>query len=976
MQASYLQDLSKSIEGELYQDDLHQIIYATDASVYRELPLAVCYPKNENDLKKIIKFSALYNISLTPRAAGTSLAGQCVTDGMVVDLSKYFTSQLNFDKVTNSIRLQPGIVRDSLNKFLSSHDLFFGPNTSTSNRCNVGGMFGNNSSGTTSIRYGVTRDKIITSKGFLSDGSYIEVKTINKNEFQNKLKLESLEGSIYRYFNELFQRLDIEDIIENGFPKSSIHRRNTGYAIDELYNSSFFNKESIDEFNLNKLLCGSEGTLFIATEMELQLDHVAPRHSAMIAAHFSSISECLESVELTLSHHLFTCEMMDKTILDCTKESMKYKDHRFFIEQDPEAILMLELKSNSLSDLELQVQNLLDDIKLKTKAYASPVLKNGEIELATELRKAGLGLLGNLIGDGKAIACIEDTSVAIPDLPHYIADFTKIMKSYNQKAVYYAHAGAGELHLRPILNLKTSQGVKEFKNISEDVANLVKSYKGALSGEHGDGRVRAPFTRQVVGEECYAVFNEIKHLFDPQDLFNPGKIVNPKPIDSDLRYEVDRVEPEISTKMDFSKSMGILRAAEQCNGSGDCRKSHEFEGGMCPSYQATRNEKDTTRARANMLREVLTNGHESKNPFDNENLKEIFDLCISCKACKNECPSNVDVGAFKTEFQYQYQKANGVKLRTMVFAKNNTINTLASKIAPLYNWLNTNKLIAPVIKQVAGVAKERSLPTLYSTSLKRKIKNGKISLYPKGKPKQSIYLFIDEFTNYLDVTIGVDAVQLLVKLGYEVKIIDHPESGRSYFSKGLLDEAQKFVDANVEIFKDIISEDLPLLGIEPSTILSFRDEYLKLASDQSSANELSKNVFLIEEFLNAEIQKGNLTSKQFSSEKQNIKIHSHCYQKALSSQIHTFNLLNLPENFKVTLIPSGCCGMAGSFGYEKEHYQVSQSIGELVLFPAVRKSKEAIICANGTSCRHQIKDGTKKEALHPVTILNKFVLEV
>jgi len=566
--------------------------------------------------------------------------------------------------------------------------------------------------------------------------------------------------------------------------------------------------------------------------------------------------------------------------------------------------------------------------------------------------------------------------VAIPDLPHYIADFTKIMKSYNQKAVYYAHAGAGELHLRPILNLKTSKGVKEFKNISEDVANLVKSYKGALSGEHGDGRVRAPFTRQVVGEECYAVFNEIKHLFDPQNLFNPGKIVNPKPIDSDLRYEVDRVEPEISTKMDFSKSMGILRAAEQCNGSGDCRKSHEFEGGMCPSYQATRNEKDTTRARANMLREVLTNGHESKNPFDNENLKEIFDLCINCKACKNECPSNVDVGAFKTEFQYQYQKANGVKLRTIAFAKNNTINILASKIAPLYNWLNTNKLIGPVIKEIAGVAKERSLPTLYSTSLRRKIKSGKISLSPKGEPKQSIYLFIDEFTNYLDVTIGEDAVQLLVKLGYEVKIIDHPESGRSYFSKGLLDEAQKFVNVNVEIFKDIISENIPLLGIEPSTILSFRDEYLKLASDQSSANELSKNVFLIEEFLNAEIQKGNLTSKQFSSEKRDIKIHNHCYQKALSSQIHTFNLLNLPENFKVTLIPSGCCGMAGSFGYEKEHYQVSQSIGELVLFPAVRKSKDAIICANGTSCRHQIKDGTQKEALHPVTILNKFVLEV
>ncbi len=973
MQTNLFKTLSNQLEGEVLIDALHTSIYATDASVYREIPAAVIYPKSNNDLKRCIEFCHQNNISMTPRAAGTSLAGQCVTDGVVLDISKYFTKTFEVDQKHKTIVIQPGVVRDVLNRNLKSNNLFFGPNTSTSNRCNIGGMFGNNSSGTTSIKYGVTRDKIIASKGFLSDGSFIEVKPLTKDEFLQKTTQNDLEGRIYKYIQTLFQRENIETVLSEGFPKPDIHRRNTGYSIDVLYNNSFFKSETNPYFNLNHLLCGSEGTLYVATELHLALDEVQPQHSAMVAAQFQSISDCLESVETTLTHNLFTCEMMDKTILDCTKDSLKYKDHRFFLEGDPEAILMLELRSNSLDDLKQQVKDLLSDIKQSTKAYASPVLKGAEIDLAVELRKAGLGLLGNIKGDAKAVACIEDTSVSTEDLPHYISDFSNIMKSYNQKAVYYAHAGAGELHLRPILNLKTSKGVQEFKSISTDVAHLVKHYGGALSGEHGDGRVRAPFTELMVGETCYKIFKEIKQVFDPQNLLNPGKIVNPKPIDKDLRYEIDREEPEIDTKMDFSKNLGILRAAEQCNGSGDCRKSHEFEGGMCPSYQATKNEKDTTRARANMLREVLTKKHQDKNAFDDENLKEIFDLCVSCKACKSECPSNVDVAAFKTEFLYQYQKANGVSLRTKVFAKNNLINKLAAPVAPLYNWINSNKLTSKLVKATAGIAKERSMPKLSSKSLRQLVKDGTIQLEARGKKKKSVYLFVDEFTNFLDVEIGIDAIELLTKLGYEVKVIKHEESGRAYFSKGLLDEAQYFVDKNIDIFKAIITEDEPLLGIEPSTILSFRDEYLKLASDKNSAQMLSEHVFLIEEFLNAEIQNGNLTSEQFSEEKKEIKIHNHCYQKALSSQIHTFNILNIPKNFKVTIISSGCCGMAGSFGYEKEHYKVSQDIGELVLFPAVRKT-DAIISANGTSCRHQIKDGTQKEAHHPVSILNKYVL--
>ncbi|MFN2262449.1 MAG: FAD-binding and (Fe-S)-binding domain-containing protein, partial [Psychroflexus sp.] len=972
MSAYNFSNLKDKLAGRVLEGELYRSIYATDASVYREIPAAVCIPKHDEDLKHIIEFANQNSLSITPRAAGTSLAGQCVTDGLIVDLSENFKTELDFDFNSKTIRIQPSIVRDELNQRLASENLFFGPNTSTSNRCNIGGMFGNNSSGTTSIKYGVTRDKILEAKGFLSDGSHVEFKALNKNEFNKKLKLQTLEGEIYRYFNEVLQRENISTLIENAFPKVDIHRRNTGYALDELYRNSFFGNSEIETFNLCTLLCGSEGTLFIATELKLKLDKLPPKESVMIAAHFNSISDCLEAVVVAMKHNLFTCEMMDKTILDCTKDSLKYKNNRFFIDGDPEAILMLELKSDQMEDLIEQTEKLQAELDENTSAYATPMLKNEDINLAVELRKAGLGLLANLKGDAKAVACIEDTSVSIQDLPHYISDFTKIMKSYNQKAVYYAHAGAGELHLRPILNLKTSEGVRQFKGISSDVANLVKNYNGALSGEHGDGRVRSPYIKDVVGEECYNIFKEIKSVFDPQNLLNPGKIVNPKPIEANLRYETDRTEPDISTKMDFSANSGILRAAEQCNGSGDCRKSHHFEGAMCPSFQATRNEKDSTRARANMLREVLTNNVESPNPFDNPDLKSVFDLCLSCKACKNECPSNVDVGAFKTEFQYQYQKANGVSFRTKLFAENNKINEKASFAPGIYNAVNSNKIISGLIKKIAGIAPERELPKLHKTSLRKLIQKQKILLQPKIKPIQSVYLFVDEFTNYLDVEIGKDAIELLTKLGFEVKIVKHFESGRSYFSKGLLDEVQALVDGNIEIFEDLISDETPLIGIEPSSILSFKDEYLRLATNKNAAEKIASNTFLIEEFLHQQIKKDNIESNQFSRNHETVKIHNHCYQKALSSQIFTFDLLNLPENFKVSIIPSGCCGMAGSFGYEKEHYEVSQQIGNLVLFPAVRNS-EAIIAANGTSCRHQIKDGTQKTALHPISILNKYV---
>ncbi|WP_204345220.1 FAD-binding and (Fe-S)-binding domain-containing protein [Psychroserpens algicola] len=965
--ASLLAKLKTQLSGELYYDELMKIIYATDASVYRMKPLAVALPKTKSDLKLLIKFAQKHSVSLIPRAAGTSLAGQCVGDGIVVDISKYFTKILNIDEANQTVTVQPGVVRDELNNYLKPFGLFFGPNTSTSNRCMIGGMVGNNSSGTTSIKYGVTRDKVLELHTILSDGSEVVFSEINEQMFKEKTTHDTLEGHIYNTVYSELSSASVRHQIASQFPKSEIHRRNTGYAIDGLWPSEN------GSFNMCKLLSGSEGTLAFTTQITLKLDVLPPNDSMMVAAHFTSIQNCMDAVELVMEHDLFTCEMMDKTILDLTKHNKQQQKNRQFINGDPEAILMCEIRGENREDASLKVAELIKSIKDSNLSFSLPILVGKEINQALELRKAGLGLLGNMIGDEKTAACIEDTAVALSDLSNYIRDFSSLMETYNQKPVYYAHAGAGELHLRPILNLKKKADVVLFRKITTDVAHLVKRYQGSMSGEHGDGIVRSEFIPLMIGDENYDILRRIKTAFDPDNIFNPGKIVDALPMDESLRYEADREEPDIETVLDFSDSLGILREAEKCNGSGDCRKLPEFGGTMCPSYRATKDEKDTTRARANALREFLT--HSDKvNKFNHEELKDVFDLCLSCKACASECPSSVDVASLKAEFQYHYQQANGVSLRTKLFAYNNRLNTFGSRFVWFANFMFSNSLTSSWIKKSFKIAEKRSLPLLSTKSLYKAHKSINKQL-DSGKKIKVIYLFNDEFTNYLDTSIGVDAITLLEALNYEVKLVQHFESGRSFLSKGLLLQAKSAANKNVSVFKDLVSNETPLIGIEPSAILSFKDEYLKLADNKVSAKEIANHTYLIEEFIQHEIQLGNITSEQFTSEEKTIKFHGHCHQKALLNQSSSFDVLNLPKNYKVTIIPSGCCGMAGSFGYEKEHYELSMQIGEQTLFPAVRNANEdVLISANGTSCRHQIKDGTDREALHPITILRQALI--
>lgn len=971
IQKRSLQHLKSCLKGELYFDGLMQRLYATDASVYRILPLAVALPKDEEDIKLLISYAKEHNTSLIPRTAGTSLAGQCVGDGIVVDVSKYFTKILSIDEKGRTATVQPGVVRDQLNATLKPLGLFFGPNTSTSNRCMIGGMVGNNSSGTTSIKYGVTRDKVIRLKTLLSDGSEVVFESLTEQGFKNKLGEPTLEGRIYEVVYNSLSSEEVQSQIKREFPKASIHRRNTGYAIDELIKSKPFSKfEDADSFNMCQLLTGSEGTLAITTEITLALDRLPPPETAMVALHFGSIESCLKTVETAMSHDLYTCEMMDNTILNLTKFNKTQQTNRSFIVDNPVAILMCELRSESVEDLNRKIEEFLVSIEASNLSYAQPILRGQDINKAQDLRKAGLGLLGNMIGDKKAVACIEDTAVALEDLGPFIAQFTELMATHDQKAVYYAHAGAGELHLRPILDLKRQEDVSLFRTITTDVARLVKKYNGSMSGEHGDGIVRAEFIPMIIGGANYELIKQIKIAFDPYNILNPGKIVDAYPMDNNLRYQPDREEPKINTLFDFSDSLGILREAEKCNGSGDCRKLPQFGGTMCPSYRATRNEKDTTRARANALREFLTHSERS-NRFNHKELKDVFDLCLSCKACASECPSSVDVATLKAEFQYQYQKANGVSFRTKLFAHNNKINKILSLFPRTANFLFDIKLLQDIIKKVNGIASNRSLPKISTKSLEKIYKNA-VNQLDNNKYIKSVYLFNDEFTNYLEANIGLDAIKLLSRLNYRVVVLNNAESGRSLISKGLLDHAKKVCNENITIFKDHITEDSPLIGIEPSAILTFKDEYLKLAKDKDSAKRISSHTYLIEEFLANEIQLGNIKANQFTDENKVIKFHGHCHQKALSNQKSSFDILNLPKNYKVTIIPSGCCGMAGSFGYEKEHYEVSMTIGEQTLFPAIRKSSEStVIAANGTSCRHQIKDGTNRMAKHPITILQE-----
>jgi FAD/FMN-containing dehydrogenase/Fe-S oxidoreductase len=966
---SALERLATELEGDFYFDATMRTLYATDASVYREMPQAVALPRTENDICKLTRFAREHGTSLIPRAAGTSLAGQVVGGGIVVDISRYLTRIVAIDADARRVRVQPGVVRNELNLALAPHGLFFAPETSTQNRCMIGGMVGNNACGANSVVYGSTRDHVISVRAVLADGSIAEFGALSPDEFAAKSRGDTFEALLYRQIDELLGKAENREEIAREFPKKSIHRRNTGYAIDSLAECSPFVADG-PPFNFCRLLAGSEGTLAFLTEITLSCEPLPPRVSALVCVHCATIDEALRANLVALRHSARACELMDDNILECTKLNIEQRQNRFFVQGDPGAILAVELAADTREEVVGRASSLETELRAAGLGYHYPVVWGADQNRVWNLRKAALGLLSNIPGDAKPVAVIEDTAIDPEDLPAFVREFDSILGSHGLAAVHYAHAGSGELHLRPILNLKEEEHRRLFRVVATEIARLVKRCGGSLSGEHGDGRLRGEFLPFMVGKENYALFREIKKKWDPSGLFNPGKITDTPPMDASLRYEPGQAVREIPTVLNFADSRGILRAAEQCNGSGDCRKSHLMGGTMCPSYMATRNERDTTRARANILREVLTRSPKS-NPFDSDEVAAVMDLCLSCKGCKSECPSNVDVARLKAEWLQQYYDARGVPIRSKLIAGFSSAMA-AAQIAPgIYNLLVTNRVTSRLFKRLAGFALERSMPRLYATTLRRWHQNhaNKEGTFPNGR----VFLFCDEFTNFNDVGAGRKVVRLLNRLGYEVTIPKHVDSGRAQISKGLLRDARRLAIRNVELLKDVVTDDIPMIGIEPSAILGFRDEVPDLVPLEliGAARELSKRSLLVDEFVAREAERGRIRREAFTQELREIRLHGHCHQKSLASITPTVKALELPVNYKVKLIPSGCCGMAGSFGYEQEHYDVSMQVAELVLMPAVRSAPAAtLIAAPGTSCRHQIKDCTGRIAQHPAEILH------
>ncbi|MFN8357201.1 MAG: FAD-linked oxidase C-terminal domain-containing protein [Spirosomataceae bacterium] len=960
-----LEQLASQLEGELHFDTVMRTLYATDASAYREMPLAVAIPKTVADIKKLISFAHTHQTSLIPRTAGTSLAGQVVGNGIVVDVSRTFSDILEVNVAESWVRVQPGVVRDELNLFLKNYGLFFGPETSTANRAMIGGMVGNNSCGSNSVVYGSTRDHLLSVKAILSDGSEVEFSAT-----ETYPEADGLLGDIYRKTYELLNNAHNQSEIRNEFPKSSIERRNTGYALDMLLDCKPFTPDGPD-FNMCRLIAGSEGTLCFLTEIKIHVNPLPLKEIGLVCVHFNSIDESLRANVMAMQYSPSASELIDHYILECTKANPEQRQNRFFVEGDPGALLVIEFRRETRAEIDEIAQRLIAEFKELGFGYHYPIVYGDDTKKVWNLRKAGLGLLSNLPGDEKAVAVIEDTAVSVEDLPAYIREFNEILTKHQLYSVHYAHAGSGELHLRPIINLKTTEGHQQFRTIATEIAHLVKKYKGSLSGEHGDGRLRGEFIRLMVGEHNYQLMKAIKQLWDPAHIFNPNKVVDTPPMDTFLRYEAGHQTPAFNTYFRFH-DQDVLQHAEQCNGSADCRKTHLSGGTMCPSYMATRNEKDTTRARANILREALTNS-EKLNRFDSQEVKEVMDLCLVCKGCKAECPSNVDVAKLKMEFLQNYYDKNGIPLRSWMIGNFSKLTKVASYVPWGYNFIFKNAPLRRIANQLVGFHPERTMPLLAPQTLKSWFKSRESSKkVNESLARRKVYLFVDEFTNYNDVAIGKTAILLLEKLGYEVVVPTHVDSGRPQLSKGLLKEAKKIAIENVRLLQDVVSAETPLIGIEPSAILTFRDEYPDLVPDEwvEAAKKIGQHALLIDEFIAKEIDAKRINKNQFTTQKQLIKLHGHCQQKAVSSVVPTKKMLSLPENYEVQLIPSGCCGMAGSFGYETEHFEISNKIGELVLFPTVRKQpQDVIIAASGTSCRHQIHDGTGRHAKHPVEIL-------
>ncbi len=938
-------ELKKHV-GDVLDDTYSLGMYSTDASHYQVMPVAVVLPKNEAEIKKAVAIAREYKIKILPRGGGTSLAGQTVGEAMVMDFSKYMTKIIEVNEQERWVRVQPGLVRDELNDEMMKFNLQFAPDPATSSRANIGGIVANNSSGTKSILYGKTVDHILEAQVLLTDGTELLLKNLTPDQYEQKLDQNDREGKIYRQFKDII--LNNKDEIKQRFPK--VMRRVGGYNLDEFVYT--------DQWNLSKVITGSEGTLAVILEVKLNLEPL-PKFKSVAVVHFADLIEAIRAVEPMLPYKPSAIEILDKTVLDLSKENLITQRHSHFIEGNPAAIQIVEFYGDSFEDVMQRPRDMIEKLKSLGMGYAYPLFPTGKgYDDVWVIRKKGLGLMMGLGGDKRALSFIEDAAIPTDVLPEYIDEVLKICKKHNTEVSMYAHASVGVIHVQPLLDLRLEQDITNLKNITDETFDLVVKYKGSWSGEHGDGLVRSAYNERFFGTQLYNAFKEIKHLFDPENLMNPGKIVDAQPIEENLRYGTTYRDKEVTTVFQYRAENNFKESVHMCTGVGECRK---ISGGtMCPSFKATRDEEHSTRGRANALRLAMSNQLD-KEGLTSKRLHEVLDLCLSCKACKSECPSNVDMSKMKGEVLQMYYDEHGIKMRDRLIKNSTeTASRLSGFLSGSVNFLQRTKLFRSVLQMMAGFDKRRLLPEYAKEPFYKWFKKNNSTNYQSSR---RVVLFADTYLNFHEPQIGISALQLLNACGYEVILANVGCCQRPKISHGFLREAKKEGTKTVERLKKFMDKGLTVVVCEPGCASALNDDLADLIEDNAIARQLQSQVMMIDVFLAKEINAGNV-NVSFESAADNILIHGHCHQKALYGTNGMNTIFGAtPQATKE--IPSGCCGMAGSFGYEKEHYDISKKVGEEVLFPAIRSMKEnTIVVANGFSCRHQIEHFTGVKPKH------------
>jgi FAD/FMN-containing dehydrogenase/Fe-S oxidoreductase len=943
------------VGGEVRFDAYSKHLFSRDASMYAIEPIGVVFPRDADDVAAVVSTAAEFGVPVLPRGAGTSLAGQTVGHAIVMDLSRHMSRITEIDAGQRVARVQPGVVQEQLNLAAAPHGLMFGPDTSTSNRATLGGMIGNNSAGSQSVRYGMTIDHVLALDVVLSDASRSRFGPLTEQERLNRAASPTLDGVICRDLPRLAQRH--RNAIATGFPR--FWRQSGGYRLDRLNGSA--------ALDLAKLVVGSEGTLVTVVEATVQLVP-APRHRVIAVGHFTSVPAAIEATEDALACQPAAVELLDRTILELSRQKIEYQALGSILHGDPDALLFVTFFGDTLPEAVAGLDRL--DQRWQAHGHGFHTLRavhSAEQAALLKVRQAGLGLLmAASSGARRPLAFVEDTAVEPARLASYARRFREILDARGLTAGFYGHCSVGCLHIRPFVDLTAPGQPELMRAVAEEVRELVLEYGGVNSSEHGDGLARSEFNRRVFGDALYAAMQETKRLFDPGNRMNPGKIVNAPAMTDNLRDVAQPAAQPLTTRLRFDAPGGMHGAADRCMNIGLCRKT--ATGIMCPSYMATRDEEHSTRGRANALVKALTMP-DPRAALGDERLHDILDLCLECKACKSECPLGVDMAALKSEALAVYHDQHGVPLRSRVFGSIRALNRMGSAAFPLSNLASGWRPARLLAERWLGVSSARPLPRFHRQDLLRWFRRRPAPARPASQGE--LIFLADSFTTFTEPSAGRAAIELLELAGWRVRLEDAGCCGRASLSKGLLDQSRRMAADMTGRLGDAAARGVPIVGVEPSCLLTLRDEYPALLPDDPRARAVAAATRLPEELLLAAVADGRLVLPQESTVSgRRVMFHGHCHQKALAGTAATTALLRSIPGADVIEVDAGCCGMAGSFGFEAEHYELSMSIGELRLFPAIRaEAQNTIIAATGVSCRQQIAHGTGRPALHPLEIV-------